>query len=244
MKQKNDELPDEWVRQTLSRLPDAPPPGSSFDSERLWGQLRPELQAKPARWQTGWWLSAACVAGLVISWLVWPFSSTEPKTGSATSVATYRPKTESNAKPSPKQAEIIPHSDSAPAIAEAHQSKRQRNTLNKPQFSPDDVTTASISSEPEPVFQAAEPTATSVVVAVPVSRKANVAVVTPKRRFRVMHENELRAEDESAPQIYRINHFVRLGAGRRSDDESSTNGQRTTTGSENRPPALTMPLNN
>jgi hypothetical protein len=242
MKLKNDELPDEWVRQTLSRLPDAPPPGSSFDSERLWGQLRPELQAKPTRRQTWWWLSAACVAGLLFGWLTWPLSSSEPKTGLATSVVTNRPKADAGAEPSPNQAESL--SQPTPVIAETHQLKRQRNPVHRqPQSSPDDGATAAISPELESI-QAAEPTATSVVATVLIPRKANVAVVTPKRRFRVMHENELRAEDESAPQLYRINHFVRLGAGRRSDDESSTDGQRTSNSSENRPPALTMPLNN
>lgn len=70
---------DEQVRRTLEALPDAPPPGSTFDAGRLWEQLRPELAQLPSeqvqiqsRWHTSrWWLAAASLAGLILSWFVW-----------------------------------------------------------------------------------------------------------------------------------------------------------------------------
>lgn len=80
MKQKPDETLDQWVRQALSQLPDAPPPASSFDSEHLWAQLRPELQAEPSRWPARlvWWMAAACLAGLSLGW-VWLYRSTDDR---------------------------------------------------------------------------------------------------------------------------------------------------------------------
>ena len=39
-------------------------------------------------------------------------------------------------------------------------------------------------------------------------------MAAPKRRFRVVHENELRAEEEASPKLYRTEHFVRLGTKR------------------------------
>jgi hypothetical protein len=233
MKQKSDEMPDEWVRQMLNRLPDAPPPGSSFDSARLWNQLRPELQPKPNRQRAWWWLAAACLAGLLVGWQVWTLSNSELKTSPA--AATYRSQTDTLA--GAKSESIEQAIESGPAVAETHQPKRQR-TINPDQRlpRPNDVTITHEPLELAPIAQAAEPAATSIVAGVPAPRKTNVVAMTPKRRFRVMHENELRAEDEAAPKIYPTNHFVRLGSG------STNNEQRTNNTPDNSPPALVMPL--
>lgn len=53
-----------------------------------------------------------------------------------------------------------------------------------------------------------------VVEKLPELSKPKVASATPKRRFRVVHENELRAEEEARPKLYRTDHFVRLGTRR------------------------------
>jgi hypothetical protein len=235
MKQKNDELPDEWVRQTLSRLPDAPPPGSSFDSERLWGQLRPELQPKPNHQRALWWLAAACLAGLLVGWQVWMLSNSDLKTSPA--AATSPPRTDTVLRPKG----ITEVTESAPSVAETRQPKRQRNTIrSQPVSRPDNVNVAATIDDLEtaPVVQAAEPATTSAVAGAAPPRKTTVVAVKTNHRFRIMHENELRAEDEAAPKIYPTNHFVRLGSG------SAPSEQRTSTPPDNSPPALVMPLTN
>ncbi|MCY7360097.1 MAG: hypothetical protein LH609_22115, partial [Rudanella sp.] len=70
MNEKQGDLLDQRIRQTLSSLPDAPPPGSPFDAARLWEQLRPELNAPPVfRKLVGyWWWAGAAVVGLVVGW--------------------------------------------------------------------------------------------------------------------------------------------------------------------------------
>ncbi|QKZ11266.1 hypothetical protein [Spirosoma sp. KUDC1026] len=238
MKQKNDELPDEWVRQTLSRLPDAPPPGSSFDAERLWGQLRPELQAKPNRRRAWWWLSAACVSAVAAGWLVWSLPNGKPGVSPTDQMATYRAKTDTISGARPNQREEIP--ESAPTLAETHQQKRQRTAVSVQRVHRlDNVATVHESSEPEATTQVVETPVILITDAIPAPRKANIAAATPKRRFRVMHENELRAEDEAAPKLYRTDHFVRLGSGPTNNEQ-----QRTNTTPDYSPPALVMPLTN
>jgi hypothetical protein len=66
---------------------------------------------------------------------------------------------------------------------------------------------------------------------VPEPPKLKTAVAISKRRFRVIHENELRAEEETRPKIYHTENFVRLGTGRSEEPVR-----------EERRPALTLPL--
>ena len=60
-----------------------------------------------------------------------------------------------------------------------------------------------------------------------------VIQVKPKRRFQVVHENELRAEEEAQPKLYRPDHFVRLGSGQVEEPQPETGR-----------PALIMSLTN
>lgn len=227
-------MPDEWVRQLLNQLPDAPPPGSSFDSARLWSQLRPELQAKPARRWVRWWVAAACLTGLIIGWLVWPLQHSEQKTAA---IDQRQPDALSGL--SAKSKPMVDSSEAVPVVAEVRQPRTQRDRAkNQPVYSPADVAVPAYKlAEPEPVAQATEqsvpPATTPVVETMSEARQANVAAATPKRRFRVMHENELRAEDEAAPKLYRADSFVRLGTGQRSEPATA-----------NRQSALIMPLTN
>lgn len=224
-------MPDEWVRQLLSQLPDTPPPSSSFDSARLWTQLRPEVRARPARRWVGWWLAAACLTGLVIGWLVWPLQNNEPKTAAIQQRQPDRlPGLSTQSKP------MVEVREAAPVVVRTYQPGTQPDARpDQPVHRPADVTSVPEPTEPEPIAQVVEqpvlPVATPVVENLPEPHQANVAATTPKRRFRVMHENELRTEDEAVPKLYRTDSFVRLGTGQRSDYVT-----------DNRQSALVMPL--
>ncbi|MBD2704652.1 hypothetical protein IC229_28705 [Spirosoma sp. BT702] len=232
MKPKTDETPDEWIRQTLSQLPDAPPPGSSFDPERLWAQLRPELQQTPVRRRIGWtwWVAAACLSGLIWSWFAWNQPNSTQK-----QVATYQFKRKV-VTPAQKPDSEVEFTTSKPIFAVKSQPKKQRK------YSTDQPTASTQSIDVAPATSPAETLATlpdAVTVAnvatiaekLPEPPKPNVARTTSKRRFKVMHENELRAEEEAAPQLYHTDNFVRMGTGRRESNVA-----------DSRQPTLIMPL--
>lgn len=228
MKQKPDETLDQWVRQSINQLPDTPPPGSSFDSERLWTQLRPQLQAQPVRRRNRWvWLAAACLTALVLSWFVWQkLSARQPL------VATYHhlPKT---SDVQPKKVEPLDkRTTSEPALAEKPQRKFKSNTFDNQKFNTKNLINAASVSHPLAQDVAAQvPDSAALTIGTPVvekpteRNKPNVAITKPKRRFRVMHENELRAEEEAAPKLYRTDHFVRIGTER--SDEPITEPRQT-----------------
>lgn len=227
-------MPDEWIRQMLNRLPDAPPPGSSFDSERLWTQLRPELQQAPVHRRIGWawWAAAACLTGLALSPLLWNQPVKIQK-----QVATYG-RIQSSEKPTAglqKHKVIDKITLSEPVLAaksgrklQHHNSDNQKDSSNQPFVTPASEPVEMIAMLPEPTTLVNLP---SVTEKLPESHKTNVVTGTSKRRFRVMHENELRAEEEAAPKLYRTDNFVRLGTGQRDSDPS-----------DSRQPTLIMPL--
>ncbi|GAB3986491.1 hypothetical protein GCM10028807_04030 [Spirosoma daeguense] len=253
MKQKIDETPDEWVRQTLSRLPDTPPPGSSFDSERLWSQLRPELQAKKPRRRLGWleWGAAACLTGFLLSWMFWQQPVKKQR-----SVATYQHKSKKTSRVQAPDLTTETTTSAPIHVAKLQQNPPRENTNHQPITPAKPVNVASEStattdlSRPEvsisrergiqipstPLATFPEPQPIPDVVAstekLPEVHKPNVATATSKRRFKVVHENELRAEEESTPQLYRTDNFVRLGTGQRSDNTATDTHQ----------PGLVMPL--
>ncbi|WP_461074931.1 hypothetical protein [Spirosoma flavus] len=234
MKPKTDETPDEWIRQTLSQLPDTPPPGSSFDSERLWTQLRPELQQTPVRRRIGWvwWTAAACLLGLVWSWFAWNQPVSNQK-----QVATYQRIRQANMPfvSLPKDKVIAKTTTAAPVTTIKSQLKTIRYHTGNQKHNSTERNVAPMAEPVETVATLPAP-ATFVNVAPvaeksPEQRKTNIASGTSKRRFRVVHENELRAEEEAAPQLYHIDNFVRLGAGQRESNVS-----------DSRQPTLIMPL--
>ncbi|WP_420148105.1 hypothetical protein [Spirosoma sp.] len=218
MKQKPDEMPDAWVRQSLRQLPDAPPPDSAFDSERLWAQLRPELQARPVRRRMRWiWLAAACLAGLVLSWFFWQNPHTDQPV-----VATHHFLPKPSVKASGKAKSLDKADTLVPVFAQRSRQKTSRQPTEKQYVAPQAST--HVASVSHPIIQdvavpLADSTATTIEPSLVAEKtmersKPNVTTVKPKRRFRLMHENELRAEEEAAPKIYRTDHFVRIGSGR------------------------------
>ena len=232
MNGKPDEHLDQWVRQSLDRLPDAPPPGTTFDAERLWSQLRPELQKPATRRRLGWagWLAAACAVGTVLGWF---WMSEQPE---------HKPRIASKVERQRVPVSINPESRS---MAQVDQPKSKFPTKIRPsvaasaQHSERIATASPIALPIEKVAQAVDnvtelPTiadTTSAITTQTESVKTTAAAL--KRRFRVVHINELQAEEAIRPTPQRTDRFVRLGTG--------DNGQ---PAPETAHPTLTWPLIN
>lgn len=234
MKQKPDEFPDQWVRQTLSQLPDAPPPGSSFDSERLWAQLRPELQLAPSRWLAGWvwWAAAVCFAGLTLGWF-WLHQSTSRPIDIAMHGSKRKSEVPMTSRRTSDLTQKIVQSKAVVGKKEQYSSivrteDRQKERLNVASMSQVVEPSGIINQTPE------VPTVTEVL---PASEqrldlpKSSLAISAPKRRFKVVHENELRAEEATRPKLYPTENFVRIGTGKNYESTS-----------DERRPVLTLPL--
>ena len=207
-------MPDRWVRDWLGQLPDAPPPGSTFDTERLWAQLRPELQADPARRLAGWawYVVAACLSGLILGW----FLLNQPADNHKAYIAHNTVK---KANPpfltgrTPYVATKLTRSEPARSVAVRRilSLRRERNDSETPKYNvivPAPEQTEFVVQLPElPAETAMPPIAEKLVQ----SQKPAIAQTRPKHRFQVVHQNELRAEEEARPKLYRTEHFVRIG---------------------------------
>lgn len=205
MNGKPDEHLDQWVRQSLDRLPDAPPPGTAFDRERFWAQLRPELQtsAGPRRRVWGWWTAAACLAGILLGWFV--LTRPQPER----SVVAAQEKRPDAPKPSAQTSKTVIEPE--PVVRVVLRTSRLSvdrkivRTVPVPDLSGDSTApTVAVTSTPT----------VDTRIDSAAAGKAGVAVVrSPKRRFQVVHLNELQAEEEIRPGPYRTERFVRLGMG-------------------------------
>ena len=234
MNGKPDEHLDQWVRQSLDRLPDTPPPGTTFDAERLWDQLRPELQKPASRRRFGWvgWLAAACVTGTLLGWF-WMGQQPEHKPRIASKVERQRVPVSINPEPR--------------SMAQVDQPKSKFPTKIRPsvaasaQHSERIATASPIALPIEEVAQAVDnvtelPTIADTTSAIPTQTetpKPTAVAAAPKRRFRVVHLNELQAEEAIRPTPQRTDRFVRLGTGDHKQPVSETTH-----------PTLTWPLTN
>ncbi|MGF7215566.1 hypothetical protein GGR92_001706 [Spirosoma lacussanchae] len=217
MKQQPDETLDQWVRQALDRLPDGPPPGSAFDPDRVWKQLRPAMQEKPVRWP--WWrvggAVAACLIGLLLVWLgLYP--RPEPATGLAR---------RTERQPAPPLAASVPDRPYSPApepVSVPHETAVAPDRIRK--LPTPAVTPVQTTANPQLLETVAEPvantnapeavaTTTPALVASAGKPASTSAVVAKTRRFQVVHLNELQAEDEIRPAPHRTDRLVRLGTG-------------------------------
>ncbi|WP_080058745.1 hypothetical protein [Spirosoma aerolatum] len=238
MKPKPDEMPDEWVRQTLRRLPDAPPPGSSFDSERLWTQLRPELQPTGTRQSFGWmrWGIAACLIGLLFVWY-WVYPSVEKqslaangKTAHKTRAATKLPFKQN--LPTELTQPNVPTQSFTTALPAGTTATKAKTRVPEPVEAVPTINEIAAMPSPRPDLDMVVETV-AVVEKPLIPLKRNVADLPAKRRFRIVHQNELRAEEEARPKLYSTENFVRLGTGQRAEPLS-----------DDHRPALVMPLTN
>ena len=214
MNGKPDEHFDQGVRQSLDRLPDAPPPGTNFNAERLWKQLQPELQ-NPAIHRRGWvgWAAAACVMGLLL--LGWLSIDRQPIVNHRLVSRTGHLATPTAINRKPKI--TIRNDRSEPAYSPKthlsspdHTRQLERIAKAAPLVLPETEPAQPVADVTEPL-QVMDTTSSGSARSEPVKITAAVA---QKRRFRVVHLNELQAEEEARPKFYRTEGFVRLGTGR------------------------------
>lgn len=247
MKQKPDEALDQWVRQSLSRLPDTPPPGSSFDSERLWQQMRPELQAEQPRRRVRWigWAAAAIVAGILTLWGSMYQSETRPV--SAIVMEKNKQATSHPAIPLTADEQLVksvPESEKEERTVSEIASKRVKAATVTPRQQVEEHNEVAMAvdfseSESDVSGERGIRTPSPPASTLPeLDTKTPIAQHTPKPtkvkpRFKVVHENELQAEEEARPKLYQTSNFVRLGT-----------GQMHETGQPEHQPALVIPLTN
>ena len=214
---------DKRIRQALDRLPDVPAPGSSFDANRLWEQLRPELATPlvvitPKRTgQVRWLVAASLVSiGLFLSWLLpTKFSMEEAKSdqrlaGYVVKKAPYQLK---------ERARI--EQETPAFLSETRKQPIDKQTLKRYEkiINPAVSTIDTIGSQLMVIT-------INVPVDLPLSEawliepalvRSALAVIDcggavyPKRRFAVVHQNELRAEAETQANLERNDRFVRWG---------------------------------
>ena len=234
MNGKPDEHPDQWVRQSLDRLSDTPPPGTTFDAERLWDQLRPELQKPATRRRFSWagWLAAACVAGTLLGWF---WMSQQPESIRRVESKIERPDEPVTIGPEPQTTASVDQPKSKISIKSrlflsTSTQHSERTATVAPIVLPAIEPTQLVDNGTEP------PTTADTTSAMPTqteTAKTTTVAAAPKRRFRVVHLNELQAEEAIRPTPQRTDRFVRLGTG--------DNGQ---PAPETAHPTLTWPLTN
>ena len=199
-----DELLDKWVRQALNDLPDTPPPGSAFNADQVWRQMHPRLHGAAPQRRSGtvWWLAAACAAVVLIGWLYVEIEPAE-KVASvinrppAASIPTNRP-----VGPLDLRQRTAVRDQSAKAVRE-----RSVRRVNVPERNLVEQTklTEGITAMPAETLRIVAET-------IPSTPEVTKALATvPKRQFRVVHVNELQAEDEKRPKLYQTGNVVRLG---------------------------------
>lgn len=215
MNGKPDEPFDQWVRQSLDRLPDAPPPGTQFDAGRLWDQLQPELQKAPAHRRVGpvWWAAAACLVSVLLGWLS---IDRQPESTRRTVGSVARPNTPVSIRPEQR---VAAKTDPSESVRPTNTHQSFRLSARRPARIASNSPTVVPPSEPDrPVATVTElPTIADTklpVVTQPETITSTAVAAAPKRRFRVVHLNELQAEEEARPKFYRTEGFVRLGTGR------------------------------
>lgn len=251
MNEKQGNHPDQRIRQTLETLPDAPPPGSAFDSARLWDRMRPELLAQSVPAQVamvrkrpvfGWWLAAASLAGLLMGWLWWSGQSLpERDVANRKSPEKTGVSNDLLAKPNPSANQPKMAAEPIKAQLLTAFPKRQRQQIKRVETGPiltkqpnqlavnqlPNADNGPTVSTDETTFVPPESTSLT-----PAPTPKPVIAAVPKRRFRMVHTNELAAEEESNVVRHRADHFVRLGTGGPSS-----------AGSGGESPTLLIPLN-
>lgn len=213
MNGKPDEHLDEWVRQSLSRLPNTPPPGTTFDAERLWTRMRPDLQKTPSSRQRGWvwWSAAACVLGAVLGWFMLNQPQRErsrPITHARGSNVPTAINREPNSLPDDKRFDEMPVKQKFSLRPLTKKTEERISPAPAPVLSSEITEPPVAYSNELPVSVRADS-----IGQIPPEKAQETVVSAPNRRFRVVHFNELQAEEEIRPTTYRTEGFVRLGLG-------------------------------
>ena len=213
---------DQRVRKALNNLPDAP--GTEFDAGKLWEQIRPELAtqpvAVPGRMGEIRWLVAASLIGigLFLGWLLRVQPGVD-RLQASRQVAGYVGRKNSvqpqkRTWPEQKLPALPPRTGQQ--VAETQPVSRAKKLIDRPiqtaeatEVQPTLATIDLPADLPVVDLGPAEPLPVKLTPA-PVNQKPGIAY--PKRRFAVVHQNEVRAEAETRARLERNDRFVRLGA--------------------------------
>lgn len=190
-------------------------------------QLRPELQpsANPRRRSWAWWAAAACLAGVVLAWLV----LNQPQPEQRVTVAQEKGPDAQILIDQKSKAEIEPERVAGVVSTTSRPFVKRKILGTAPVPAPSGGGTAptvALSSE------STVDTRTDSAVSTAPARASTVVVSVPRRRFRVVHLNELQAEEEIRPGSYRTERFVRLGMGNRGTPVPETSH-----------PSISLPIN-
>ena len=213
MNGKPDEPFDQWVRQSLDKLPDAPPPGTQFDAGRLWNQIQPELHKPATHRRFGWvgWLAAACTVGMLLGWFR---TNQQPDLTGRIASSIKRPNGPVTIRP---ERRAITGTDPSESIGMMkirrpfRPSVRRRGRIASvlPTVLPANGTAQSVAAVADPLLVLD----TNFTIPTQPKPVKIAAVAMPKRRFRVVHLNELQAEEAIRPSPHKTDRFVRLGTG-------------------------------
>lgn len=214
---------DQHVRQALDSLPNVPAPGTTFDAGKLWEKLRPELATSvvivPKRTGQVRWLVAASLLGigLFLNWL-WriEFSADRPQADRRVArYVTTKVPNQPEERTQQKQEVLTLSPKREQQLANRQPQIRHEKILNlavsivdKVDSQPTGATTNVPENLPNSDVALTESVAVSPPLAV-VDRKAGTTY--PKRRFAVVHQNELRADAETRARLERNDRFVQLG---------------------------------
>ncbi|MBO0950099.1 hypothetical protein [Fibrella forsythiae] len=220
---------DERLRQALDTLSDVPAPGSTFDAGKFWEQLRPELAAETVvlvSKRTGQvrWLVAASLVGMAL-FLGWLLRSTPALNQTQINRQTEKEVVKHvpihlRERTQPKQTPLIASSRSRKRTSESPKGNVEKSTgvsAHTTDATNSQLTVATANVPVDLPVAEALPTELTAVQLPPTAVTRKAVPTYPKRRFAVVHQNELRAEAETRAKLERNDRFVRLGSAPVSD---------------------------
>lgn len=181
---------DDWFRNQLEDVPETVP----FSTESLWKDIQTVQKTKPRPCYR--WIAAACVAVLLLGGFGWFLTQPDPATPELAQRSTARKAKPANpASPIPKRVLSVPSppvESRLPTVA-----KKPAPQVPVPSDSAVDVLRV---------------TPTEIIaVETPVLPLPSSVATRPVKRFRVLHANDVQAQQDAQPKLYRSEGFVRLG---------------------------------
>ncbi len=183
---------DEWFRNQLEDVPETVP----FSAESLWKDIQTVQKTKPRPYYH--WVAAACVAVLLLGGLGWFLTQPDPVAATPELAQRSAPRTTAPAKPTmptPKRVLSVPSTPVTSSLATVTKKAAPQVTV------PRDSAVDAPSVTPTEII-AAE----TLVLPLPSS-----VATRPVKRFRVLHANDVQAQQDAQPKLYRSEGFVRLG---------------------------------